>query len=462
MKDGIFRKLLLTYILILVLIIAIISVSLSQFFRLYFFEDKQKELISLGSQVETNLFLYHRGDIGREELIRLIDNVGHAANARVIVVESSEPKLLERDIGSEFYDLVKKVIEGDVVVKRQQYASELDTYVVAVGLPHQNAEGNKGAILLFSPVYEVSEALSHIYRVIWLASLIALIVGLLLVWNYSRKISRPIIELSHMAGQIAEGRNVPDFNHQAGGEVGQLIRSFNLMKNQLAKTEKLRHEFIAGVSHELRTPLTSVRGFIQGILDGIVKPEDQRKYIKLAFRETGRLTRMTNDLLELTKLEAGVIELEKREVVMREILEDSISLARKGEGARDIPIEVQIYPSDLSIEADPDRLKQVFINILNNALKYTPEDGFVKVTVCVEDNNIKIKILDTGIGIPQEELPFIFEKFHRVDKARSADVRGTGLGLSIAKNIIEMHGGTISADSKIGGGTVFLVMLPAK
>lgn len=462
MGNGIFRRLLLTYIIILVIIVGLLSLALAQFFTGYFFQQKQDELLNVGRHVKTQLIRFRRQDVTKQQLVDYINTVGLAANARIIVIDSGQPEsgLFNGISDKDFRAILPRVINGETVVRRQQFAAELNTYVMVVGLPAMSAEGRKGAVLLFAPVYEVNSALQRVYKTIGVVALVSLAVGLLLVWVTSRRISRPIIELSGMAEEIALGRSVADAPEGDRGEIGQLAASFNCMKNQLARTEKARSEFIAGVSHELRTPLTSLRGFIQGILDGVIPVSEQNRYLRLAFAEISRITGLTSELLELTRLEARAINLDKRRVSVGQMVDESLLSVYESIGEKEVLPEIVIEPEDLVCLVDPDRFKQILINLLSNAFKFTPTKGRIRVEAFCRDGLLLVRILDNGTGIPADELPLIFEKFHRVEKSRGTADRGAGLGLSIVKNLVELHGGVITVDSIEGQGTCFEVSVP--
>lgn len=207
MRGGVFRRLLVTYIIIMIISIGLLSVLMSQYLKVYFFNNKQEELTNTGRQVETQLIRYRRGDITREELEKQINVIGKVTNSRIIIVDgrSSGAAAANTGLDDDLETILKRVLDGEKVVRRQHFASELSTYVVAVGLPTGSAN-TRGAILLFSPVYEVDQALGRVYEIILITAGIALAVGLILVWVTSRRISRPVIELSRMAEQIARGR----------------------------------------------------------------------------------------------------------------------------------------------------------------------------------------------------------------------------------------------------------------
>jgi len=463
MGGGIFRRLVVTYAIIIAVIIGVLAIALSQYFRVYFFQTKQRELLNIGRQVETQLIKFRRGDIAGEELVSQVNTIGRAANSRIIILErdSLEKGLAGYGLDNELINMVEEVFAGREVVRKRQFAAELDTFVVAVGIPvpGDGEERKDAAVLLFSPVYEVDTALSRVYQIILLTAAGSFAVGLVLVWITAGRMTRPLITLSRMAEEIAGGRKVADIPGETDDEIGRLTGSFNYMKNRLAAVDQMRQEFIAAVSHELRTPLTSVRGFIQGILDGVIKPAEQEKYLNLAFSETNRLARLTDDLLELTKLEAGAVRLNRQEVLLGQLVEDSVMtvLRNTGQGRSRPKTEI---PPGLSLKADPDRLKQVLINLLTNAFKYTPEDGEITIRARITGGNTEISVIDTGAGIPAAELPYIFEKFYRVDKSRDSAAGGTGLGLSIVRNLVELHGGEIKAESAEGSGARFIIRLP--
>lgn len=460
--KGIFRKLFMTYIAILAVVIIVLSLSLSQFFKIYFFNSKQKELTTIGKQVETELIRYRRGDITEEMLRSTIDTIGRSANTRITVIESSKPEELseESELKSGLQIDLKKILNGETVVKRHEYSTDLNTYVVAVGIPIHTTPQQKGALLLFSPVYEVNNALVEVYKIIWFTALLALAGGFAVIWATSRKLSGPVIKLSEAAQRIANQENVPDLEEEADGEIGLLVQSFNYMKNRLIRTEKMRREFIAGVSHELRTPLTSMRGYIQAIIDGLIPEAQQIKYLELAFNENKRLTLLTNDLLELTKIESGAVVLKKTQVKIKKILEESLLIVRENYGNSEMACSLTVEPEDLEIGMDPDRGRQIFINLLDNAFKYALTPAEVHITArCAEEGHI-IEIKDTGPGIPEQELGLIFEKFHRVDKSRDEAVGGYGLGLSIVKELVELHQGQILVSSREGLGSCFKIIFP--
>lgn len=255
---------------------------------------------------------------------------------------------------------------------------------------------------------------------------------------------------------------------QTGEEwAGVLIVLHNI--TAVRRLERMRSEFVANVSHELKTPITAVKGFAETLLAGALDDKEIAKsFLQIIFDESERLNRLIGDILELSKIESKRIPLQFSPVEMRSLVERSLEIMRPEALKKHIMLDMQVE-EDIYIEADEDRLRQILINLLSNGISYTPEGGKVKVQVealhspADRDNDyerLRLTISDSGIGIPKKDLPRIFERFYRVDKARSRVSGGTGLGLSIVKHLVDLHKGTIQVESEVGIGTKFIIDLP--
>jgi two-component system, OmpR family, sensor histidine kinase ResE len=229
------------------------------------------------------------------------------------------------------------------------------------------------------------------------------------------------------------------------------------------RLDKLREDFIANVSHELRTPIAMLQGYSEAIMDDIASSEEERKEItKVIYDESLRMGRLVNELLDLARMQSGNITLNKEKVDFDALINRVI---RKFQGlAKDNQITLTATKVDEigEIYIDSDRIEQVFTNLIDNAIRHTDENGQVVVHVTGQETSIKVDIKDTGSGIPEEDLPFVFERFYKADKARTRGKSGTGLGLAIVKNIISAHNGNISVHSKLGEGTTFTFVIPRK
>mgnify|MGYP000903905229 CR=1 FL=1 len=227
------------------------------------------------------------------------------------------------------------------------------------------------------------------------------------------------------------------------------------------KLENMRKEFVANVSHELRTPLTSIKSYTETLLDGDIDDRETAiKFLEVINSESDRMTRLVKDLLQLSRLDNKQMKWNMNEISFVELVKSLVSKMQLEAKSKGHILECYVIGDIPKVKGDKDRLEQVILNILNNAIKYTPEGGKVSVYIGKTYNEIYTKVVDNGVGIPEEDLPRIFERFYRVDKARSREMGGTGLGLSIAREIIEAHGGIINISSQYGNGTEVLLKLP--
>lgn len=257
--------------------------------------------------------------------------------------------------------------------------------------------------------------------------------------------------------RLLEINLVPVFH--SGDEFGGVLLVLQDV-SAIRRLERMRSEFVANVSHELKTPIAAVKGFAETLLGGAVNdPDTAKSFLQIIYDESERLNRLIGDILELSKVESRRVPLQFSPVELSSFTGKTVELLATEASRKGILLDVSVEPG-LYVEADEDRLRQIVMNLLSNGINYTPEGGRVSVKVDGDDDHIRIRISDTGIGIPKKDLPRIFERFYRVDKARSRSSGGTGLGLSIVKHLVELHKGTIAVDSKVGAGSVFTIELP--
>ena len=232
---------------------------------------------------------------------------------------------------------------------------------------------------------------------------------------------------------------------------------------RLKKLEKIRVDFVANVTHEIKTPLTAIIGYLETIQTGATSSnEDVKKFIAISLKQAGRLNRLVEDLLVISKIELGEIKFHFEEVSIRDAFEGAIPLVEAKAGLKKINIHNNVQDNLSYVWADRDRLTQILVNILDNAVKFTPEDGSVFIEAVQKDNYAILTIKDTGIGVPKEEVQRLGERFYRVDRSRSRDLGGTGLGLSIVKHLMIAHGGKIEIESQLGRGTKVSLYFPLK
>ncbi|PAE24141.1 two-component system histidine kinase PnpS [Bacillus sp. 7894-2] len=232
---------------------------------------------------------------------------------------------------------------------------------------------------------------------------------------------------------------------------------------ELKKLEQMRKDFVANVSHELKTPITSIKGFSETLLDGAMENKQTlNDFLNIILKESDRLQSLIQELLDLSKIEKQGFSLSIQQLDLADVLEDVVAIMKGKAAEKEIVLEYKRVDKPVYIVGDVHRLKQVFINIISNAISYTPNQGVVYISSADTGSTVITEIRDTGIGIEAGEIPRIFERFYRVDKARSRNSGGTGLGLAIVKHLVEAHKGTISVKSEVGKGTAFIIELPKK
>jgi two-component system sensor histidine kinase BaeS len=274
-----------------------------------------------------------------------------------------------------------------------------------------------------------------------------------------RRLSRPLGDFLEAADRVAEGDYSARVAEQGPREVRSVARAFNSMATRLQAADEQRRVFLSDVTHELRTPLTVMQGNIEGMLDGVYAPDQAR--LKLLLEETQVLSRLVDDLRTLALTESGSLVLSRQPTDLAELIQDTAEAFRSRLDSAEPVIRTEAPPDLPPVSVDPERMRQVLLNLITNAVRYTPAGGTVLLRVeAVATKNgpaAEIDVQDTGAGIAPEDLPHVFDRFYK-----TRDSRGMGLGLSIAKSLVEAHGGTIGAESQFGQGTTIRVILPVE
>lgn len=316
-------------------------------------------------------------------------------------------------------------------------------------------------------------------EVLLVATSLAFLTAVLVSTFVTRRIVKPVQEMKAASQRIANGRYDERVQVSGEDELAALGRSFNRMAYELAQTEERRRQLIGDVAHELRTPLSSIKSVMEGLQDGVLRPEPET--FTSVEQEVNRLQRLVRDLEELSRAEAGQIQLEKEKINPADLIETAVGRLRQQFADKQVSLNTDI-PSDLpAITVDPARMTQVLLNLLGNALQYTPSGGRVTVRYSVDgdlcavtgerlsvndqlstDHCLLITITDTGIGLTADQLAHIFERFYRVDKSRSRAGGGSGIGLTISRHLVEAHNGRLTASSPgLNQGSTFTIILPA-
>jgi two-component system sensor histidine kinase BaeS len=354
---------------------------------------------------------------------------------------------------------------GRVVVPGQGYGQGqiVPDEVVKSGLPIEVNGGEAGRLISgrggFGLSTEGEAFLGQMNRSLILGALGGLTVAVILGIFLARTLTRPLKELTSAARDVAGGDLRRKVLVRSRDELGELAEAFNQMSADLEDAQTLRRQMTADIAHELRTPLSVILAHTEAIRDGVMPADDE--VLGVIQDETSRLNTLVEDLRTLSLAEAGELQVIPRPVNPVELLEKAASAQMLRAQQRDITLEVVTAPDIPEINADPDRMAQVLGNLLDNALRYTPEGGRIVLSAEKLSSGVRLSVQDNGPGVAPEEIPLIFHRFYRVDKSRQREEGGSGLGLAIAKSIVERHGGNISAVSNPGEGMKFVIELPA-
>ncbi|TZE81381.1 sensor histidine kinase [Calorimonas adulescens] len=465
-RGRLFYQLLSTYMVILLLTITILAAMFYQLLQNYFYNQTETMLLDRAREINIILNDYSKHIIDSETLTYELQTIDRSTNARIWVVDSRGVIFTETGpIGERFggirltEDEIKNVLKGQTVVKKGYFGGRFPTPMLTVGIPITTEEKITGAIFMHAPIYEINRTMMGAFHLAIISAIISVFIAGLPIYYASSRMSVPLVEMSKAVSRISSGDFDVELNENRDDEIGELAHAFNLMARDLRNLEEMRRSFVANVSHELRSPLTSIRGYITGILDGTIEEKDREKYLNIVLQESKRLTTLINDLLDLTQIQSGQIPLNLSEFDINEVVRITVIKLEYRLNEKNVDFVPEFENDSLKVCADRNRIEQVVYNLMDNAIKYSKEGGTVWIKTFKRDGKAYVSVKDNGVGIKEEDLPYIFERFYKGDKARTDT--SSGLGLSIVKSIIDQHGETIEVRSKVGEGTEFVFTLKA-
>lgn len=467
MGKSLFARMLFVYILIIVMAFALVGGIFFEMLKNQYLDTQMNLMITSAQEINgwatDNYFGQLSDNEFRERLYNKALKEGtviwlvSSALHRVYMVADPEKK---GDSNTDFMtentlEILALTEQGNAVKQVTSNTKSFKGAMMSVAIPLVVGDTFVGSIVVHKEVRDVSVGISAIFRQVFTPLVISVAFAAVLVFVLSRYIIKPIRNISFGAMELARGNYDWRVKRTTNDEIGELAIAFNRMAEELKLQDGLRNTFIANVSHELRSPLASVQGFIQGILDGAIEDTDRDKYLQIVLGETKRMSSLINDLLSLAKIESGKFPIEYSEFDINELLRRCLLTFEQRIEEKSISVVVGLSEEKLNVWADEDRISQVITNLIDNAVKFTGEGGEIKVWTFCTENKVHVNISDTGVGIPQEDQPYVFERFFKVDKAHSPGTPGTGIGLSIVKRIIAQHGETIGLQSAEGKGTTF-------
>lgn len=350
-------------------------------------------------------------------------------------------------------EVFKEVLQGkepEIELTHPRFGNKF----VVIGLPYFSSGTLSGAAVVSIPMAPVEDTANILKKQLFYITIILLAASLLISFLISRGFSKPILKIKIVSEKMAAGDFTARIDTVSKDEIGKLAGTINNMGEQLSRLEQLRKELIANVSHELRTPLSLIEGYAETIRDvtGNI-PEKRDRHLEIIIEEAERLSRIVDDILNLSQLQSGYFKLNKSSFPIGEFLDSAIKRYDILSEKTGITIS-RTGKSNAVIEADEARVGQVLYNLINNSFNHTPENGEITVNLLEKPNTVRIEVKDTGSGIPEEELPLIWDRYYKADKKASGAV-GTGLGLAIVKGVLEAHDAVYGVESKKNAGTTF-------
>jgi two-component system phosphate regulon sensor histidine kinase PhoR len=472
------RKISLTYIATTVIGVALVSLLTS--IQVSRFLDRRAAAL-VQSQVEVLATLLESRTVsiapdGSQDSI--LAHLARTMEVRITVIDSAGRVVYDSSVPrSEFARMGNHLTRPEIRLARDRTSGAADRHLAtfdtdllyyAQALRMGRGDLDGGYVRVSVDVEDLAGFSASIQRVIWAVGLLTIFIVPVVSSQLAKRITRPIQQIAATAEAIKNGdvrQRVPVTSED---EIGTLATGINNMAEKLGndieklrKLERVRSEFLANVSHELRTPIFSIQGFLETLLDGAVDdPQVNRDFLEKAHHHASRLNTLLADLIEISRIESGEMKMSFRYFSLSEFLQQVVNEMQPQVEKKSLSLEL-ITPAvhEEKVYGDRERLKQVMINLIDNAVKYTEPGGSITVKSSQEGPRAAIHVQDTGAGIAREHHARIFERFYRVDRDRSREVGGTGLGLAIVKHIVEAHGGTLRVDSEVGKGSTFTFTL---
>ncbi len=472
MKQKFFKKFFLTSSLLMLASITVITILLSIFVSNYMTREKKKVLrencVSIRDAIveysgkvlnpSESLTLFRTMSRVTESEIFLSDMTGHVLACSC--EEWSIDGLCEHNS-----EQISEAIMQQVSTGEYQEAGDMDGLFSQVqftyGMPLKNKNGTiMGAVFSTLSLQSIRLFYNSILRLFFLSALLPIVLMFFAEYYISYRFTKPLHLMAEASRSMAKGDFSKRIPVTGDDEIGELSVAFNQMTNSLVQLEGTRRRFIANVSHELKTPMTTIGGFVDGLVDGTIPPDKQSYYLSLISAETKRLSRLVQSMLSLAKLESGEQQVNQTnfditDMVVRVVFSQEQRISER----RLVIVGLEDMPKTM-VYADYDLIYQVVYNLVDNAIKFTNEGGTIRLQTNRFDNMVEFRICNTGEGIEPNEIPFVFERFYKSDRSRSAVKDSTGLGLHLASTILAIHGGKITVKSKVNEMTEFAFYLP--
>ena len=468
-KHKLFNRLFITTAAVMVVCV-VVSIALLSFVTANYFTKEKKRVLLVCCDTVAACCKGETGEIN-QKFSSVSEVIAASAGADILLTDpAGRPLFCSCDEWAEGGACVHSVTDyGNKFLKQAQAGSHFKIrplkgqdglHYTAVGKIKTEKGETSGYVICISSAASLKKFYTHLRRLYIFAALVTVIVMFGAQYLATYRITRPLRQMSMTARRLAKGDFSGRIPVTGNDELGELALAFNQMTDSLSRLESTRRGFIANVSHELKTPITTISGFVDGIMDGTIPPEKQPYYLKIISDETKWLSRVVESMLSLAKLESGNAQLNLHRFDMASLLCAVVVSREQSISQKKIEITGLSSLAPIFVRADRDLIHQVVYNLVDNAVKFTDEGGYIDFSVCAVANGVQVKIKNSGKGISRDALPMIFERFYKEDRSRSQSKNSAGLGLYLAKTIIELHGGKIGVNCKENEFAEFEFLLP--
>ncbi|WP_372997536.1 ATP-binding protein [Lutispora sp.] len=454
MKKSIFKRLFITYGITIILGFGILALVLMKLFSQYFIDSKKDLLLEYGQKITQEIAIgLYAGRLDRQTLnedLRILDKF---LDARIWIIDregtifgvsgSKEEKYLGQKVDAGALGILYR---GRNIIETGNFGGKFKEPVLTVGYPIFYNDEFEGGVLVHASMPGIQKSIRDIYSITVLAITFSGLLAYSILYFQIKRISVPLSEISKAAKIISGGEFQKRLKIKTGDEIEELAKSFNDMAESLEKIEENRRNFIANISHDLRSPMTSIKGFVGGIMDGTIPPEMQGHYLNIVMEECQRLIKMTNELLELNNIQQGKVEVNKTNFELNEMLRRKLINFEKDITKKNIDVMLKFYDDSTIVNADKSMMERIVTNLLDNAVKFTEEEGYISLRTREEKNKVIVEITNTSTNMDDNKLKNMWERFHKGDESRGIYKSGFGLGLSIVKEMIILQGEEIWAD----------------
>lgn len=457
------KKLTLSKKILVVLLSSLAFTILFSFFFIHFLYSKlylssiEESIVYQGKRTASH---YHYGELS-DEIIEKIQWYNIVSEYEIIVVDQLEDLTSYFPYKLNYENLVgnadRESLNKGAYIMKKGYVEELDREILGAIFPIKGETGLIGFIYIYVPLAAIQDVFRESIPILIAVGTLFFFILFLVLNRAWQSLFRPLQELQRLSAEVSKGNYSSRIETEREDEIGQLANAFNMMSLSLEEQEKRKKEFTSNLVHELRTPLTYIGGYTH-VLKGKIysSPEETESYLTTIEKETVRLNKLINDLIELNHLQEDLYVLVEEPIVIAQIILDTLDLFNILISEKGLELQLDIE-EDLILTGDPKRIQQVFYNIIDNAVKYSIDDGRLSIQLNSAGETVEFKVTNEGIVIPEVDIDRIGERFFRTDKARNRTTGGSGLGLSIVKEIIRLHGGTFSIESDAAIGTTVTV-----